>query len=1012
MKKLFNHRKRPYEDAFDYDEWEEYDRDIEDSEYDSAENSYVDEEAENYETEGDYYDEERVEYEVEEDYAEEGYVEEDYAEEDYVEEDYVEEEYVEEEYAEETVPEDEVQEEYEPEEEIEPDAVFWVGQDTYEAEEQGEEDLDEWLYEEEDPSVMPVPVKRRGKGANRGRRKLGLMDGVMILTGAAALVIALIAGIRYANERVIDKQVESFVTVGSQLADIKLPGQAGLLALADEEAEKKAAAEALAKEEQEKKEQEEEKNKEYNEQDYKNMVTVALTMSSIQKDLKIKFVNKDTDKLISNVPFVVTVTDPEGKTSTWTDDDMDGIIYQTKLSSGSYKVAGVEFTNKKYKDYYVPTTSKSVEVKEDIEYKKVDVKNEIKTEAEVNVTKEDTKKNETQVEEKLDNTVDWVESTTKPVSFKEVDKTVIVNPLTVAYTGSFQRLAQVTAPTFSISEESKNLHTGESFSLKATVAGVSQTQIVWTSSNPEVVKVVPVEGKAEEAVVTAVGAGTATVSYTVSGKSVSGGDTITTKGAACTVTVTALGKGSVVTDKTQITVVKQKNVTAKATVTGFSEGKELTYQAVSDKPEVATVTCDAQGNLVITGMASGEAQITVSVNYKGVAQQNEAATKVTAVIKVKVVDQPVLTFEKTAATAYLNTPLVLKVALTNAPEDAVITAQSSDTSVATVAVKGKEITVTGLTMGSTTVTAKYMLNDQEIKAVCTVTVKQDPKLDKTTLLKDFNDNLIYVQENGVYREAVYADYYTAEKFYVKGDVSYTGWQTIDGKVYYFDATGKKVTGAQIIQGAQYNFDADGVLYTGSGVRGIDVSKWNGSIDWKAVKNSGIEYVIIRCGYRGSSQGMLIEDPKYQSNIKGATEAGLKVGVYFFTQAISEAEAVEEASMVLEQVKNYKITYPIFLDVEASGGRADGIDKDTRTAVCKAFCQTIQSAGYTAGIYANKTWLETKMDAGALSAYKIWLAQYAAEPTYGGRYDMWQYQATGKVSGISGDVDMNWSYLGY
>ena len=99
-------------------------------------------------------------------------------------------------------------------------------------------------------------------------------------------------------------------------------------------------------------------------------------------------------------------------------------------------------------------------------------------------------------------------------------------------------------------------------------------------------------------------------------------------------------------------------------------------------------------------------------------------------------------------------------------------------------------------------------------------------------------------------------------------------------------------------------------------------------------------------------------------------------------------------------------------MEASGGRADGIDKDTRTAVCKAFCQTIQSAGYTAGIYANKTWLETKMDAGALSGYKIWLAQYAATPTYGGRYDMWQYQATGKVSGISGDVDMNWSYLGY
>ncbi len=990
MKKIFNHRRKSHKDEFDYDGWEEFAQDAEYDDHDSIENDYIDEEAQD-----DYCAEEQATaYEPEESEQEElefaAFVQDGY--------------------------ESEAGYDVEGESTYEEDVIY-AENDMYAVEDviydEGDlyvEEPEDWLYEEKDTPLPAVPRKKRD--VRKGQRKLGLMDGVIIFTGAAALVIALIAGIRYSNERVIHKQVESFVAVGSQLADIKLPGQAGLLAVADEEAAKKAAAEALAKQEEEKKKQEEEKNKEYNEQDYKNMVTVTLSMSSIQKDLKIKFINKKTDKLISNVPFEVTVTDPDGNSSTWTDDDMDGIIYKTKLSPGSYKVAGIEFTNKKYKDYYVPTTTKSVEVKEDIEYKKVDVKNEIKTEAEVNVTKEDTKKNETQVEEELDNTVDWVESTTKPVSFKEVDKTVIINPLTVAYTGSFQRLAQVVAPSYSISEESKNLNTGETFTLKATVAGVNMSQMVWTSSNPEIVKVVPVEDKADEAIVTALGAGTATVSYAVNGTSVSGGDVITNKGAACTVTVTALSKGTVVTDKPEITVVKDKNVAAKATATAFVEGKELEYKAVSNHPEVAVVTCDTQGNLVITGVANGETQITVSVNYKGVAEQNAAATLATTIIKVKVVDQPVLTFEKAAATAYINTPLVLKATLTNAPENAVITAQSSDENVATVTVTGKEITVTGLTMGSTTVTAKYVLNDQEIKAVCTVTVKQDPKLDTATRLKDFNDNLIYVQEDGVYREAVYADYYTAETFYVKADVSYTGWQTIDGKVYYFDGAGKKVTGAQIIQGAQYNFDENGVLYTGSGVRGIDVSKWNGNINWQAVKNSGIEYVIIRCGYRGSSQGMLIEDPKYQSNIKGAIEAGLKVGVYFFTQAISEAEAVEEASMVLEQVKNYQITYPIFLDVEASGGRADGIDKDTRTAVCKAFCQTIQSAGYTAGIYANKTWLETKMDGGVLSAYKIWLAQYAATPTYGGRYDMWQYQATGKVSGISGDVDMNWSYLGY
>ena len=199
---------------------------------------------------------------------------------------------------------------------------------------------------------------------------------------------------------------------------------------------------------------------------------------------------------------------------------------------------------------------------------------------------------------------------------------------------------------------------------------------------------------------------------------------------------------------------------------------------------------------------------------------------------------------------------------------------------------------------------------------------------------------------------------------------------------------------------------------GSGTVGIDVSKWNGNINWNQVKNSGISYVIIRCGYRGSTQGSLIEDSMFVENIKGATAAGLKVGVYFVTQAVDEREAVEEASMVLEKIKGYTISYPVFLDVEPSGGRGDKISKETRTAVCKAFCQTIQNAGYTAGVYANKYWLTEMMDAGSLSAYKIWLAQYADKPTYTGRYDLWQYRSTGRVSGISGDVDMNHSYLGY
>ena len=117
-------------------------------------------------------------------------------------------------------------------------------------------------------------------------------------------------------------------------------------------------------------------------------------------------------------------------------------------------------------------------------------------------------------------------------------------------------------------------------------------------------------------------------------------------------------------------------------------------------------------------------------------------------------------------------------------------------------------------------------------------------------------------------------------------------------------------------------------------------------------------------------------------------------------------------MVLNQVKGYKLTYPVFIDVEPSGGRADKLSSGDRTKVINAFCQTIQNGGLRAGIYANKTWLSQKMNVSALSGYKIWLAQYNSTVTYGGRYDMWQYSDKGTVAGISGKVDMNLSYLSY
>ena len=194
--------------------------------------------------------------------------------------------------------------------------------------------------------------------------------------------------------------------------------------------------------------------------------------------------------------------------------------------------------------------------------------------------------------------------------------------------------------------------------------------------------------------------------------------------------------------------------------------------------------------------------------------------------------------------------------------------------------------------------------------------------------------------------------------------------------------------------------------------GIDVSKWNGDIDWDKVKADGVEFVMIRCGYRGTTMGSLIEDPNFLMNIRGAKAAGLDVGVYFFTQAINEVEAVEEASMVIALCDGYELDYPVMIDSEGAGGngRADSLDVETRTKVCKAFCETIENAGYEAGVYASRSWYNANLEVNKLEKYRIWLAEYRSTPLCSGYYDMWQYTSKGKVDGIEGNVDLNISYI--
>ena len=1085
MKKLFNHTKRPdrnweedVQDGYDWDEEqdggeyyaddEEYTGEEDGGEYYADDEEYTDEEYTG-EEDGEEYYADSEEYTGEEQDGGEYYADdEEYTGEEDGEEYYADdEEYIGDEDGGEYYADDE---EYTGDEDGE---EYYADDEEYIGDEDGEEYYagDEEYYADDD--MAPARGGKGKKSKKQGGNKIAAiwtkflnmstMDRIMTATGVAVLILAIVTGSVYASARMVDHQVSEFVSVGSQLDGIQMIGEQGMLAVADAKLAKIAAANAV--------DDENEEQKEYDEAEYTNGGTVELELVSVQKDLKIKFTNKKSGKLISNVPFSVTITDPKGKSDTWTDDDMDGIIYKKGITPGNYTVAVNTLTDEKYKDYTLPTGTQKVEVRKDIAYKKVDVANEIKKESEINAAKEDTMKNDTVVESILEDTVQWVESKKLPPTYREVAKDTVVNPeKQTAYSGRFLRIAneqisikvgetkQLTPPTGAtvVSWSSNNaavasVNNGVVTGLKAggpvtitctyTEAGsVTPTPETTPTTTPETTPTTTPETTPTttpettptttpettpattpettpdttpapgETTGTPTGGTGEDVSSSGESKSVGGGSLPTAnaqvgstqKTYTWEVTVTEVQKPTAALEPASLNVEAGKEAAAQVKVTNFTGA---TYKITANSNDkAATAAVDANGKITVKGVAAGDAKITVTVTMGTETKTLDLAVKVTNGIKI--------TLDKTAVTLYPKSTAAVTASVSGS---GTITADSGDKNIATVAVSGKTITVTGVKKGTATITVTYKEGSAEAKATFTVTVagNVNPREDTKTPLKDTSGRQLYVSiGDNQYRAAAYADYYTATKFFLMEEARYTGWQTLDGKVYFFKADGSKVTGEQVIQGAKYNFASDGSLVVGSGTMGIDVSKWNGSIDWNAVKNSGVNYVIIRVGYRGSSQGALIEDPKFKTNIKGATAAGLKVGVYFFTQAVDEVEAVQEASMVLDRISGYKISYPVFLDVEGSGGRGDAIDSATRTAVCKAFCNTIKNAGYTPGVYANKTWLTSKMDAGALSGYKIWLAQYAKTPTYTGRYDLWQYRSDGKVSGISGKVDLNISYLGY
>lgn len=198
-------------------------------------------------------------------------------------------------------------------------------------------------------------------------------------------------------------------------------------------------------------------------------------------------------------------------------------------------------------------------------------------------------------------------------------------------------------------------------------------------------------------------------------------------------------------------------------------------------------------------------------------------------------------------------------------------------------------------------------------------------------------------------------------------------------------------------------------------KGIDVSRYQDKINWSKVANDGVEYAFIRAGIRGSTEGKLVKDENFIHNVEGALDHDIDVGVYFYTQAMSEEEAIEEAEFVLDLIEPYDITYPVVLDVEevtSKNARTSEMTKEDYTKACIAFLETIKKAGYTPMIYGNLKTFMIMLDMEQLESYDKWFAYYNTPVYFPYEFTIWQYTSEGTISGIDGEVDLNVSMKDY
>ena len=241
--------------------------------------------------------------------------------------------------------------------------------------------------------------------------------------------------------------------------------------------------------------------------------------------------------------------------------------------------------------------------------------------------------------------------------------------------------------------------------------------------------------------------------------------------------------------------------------------------------------------------------------------------------------------------------------------------------------------------------------------------------------------------------------YVPERKIASGNIAMNSYKTEnfrldEGFMAYFDDDGNKISHL-----------------------GCDLSYHNGNVDWEELKASGCEFVMLRCGYRGYTEGGLLKDEKFDEYIKGAESVGLNVGVYFFTQSVNEEEAIEEADYVMKLIEDYDITYPIAYDTEyvndpAARTNTEDISDDLRSKMCIAFCERVKEFGYYPVIYASENWMRRNMNLKLLTDYEFWAPQYLDENDFLFDFSIWQYTESGSIPGVKGDVDLDISMVDY